>query len=343
MAIPFLVGVFSSIKKNAKGSVKEAVKRQNGALEKLRIKQEECAEQIEALRQEKIKCLKGLGGTVDRVREIEDKPKFDELSVSVVKLIPFDEKAMKQAADDPEGFLGEEADWQVDAAKSLSSPADADIAWDAMESNEKILNGWFSYYVDLQILADRYAHALELIRGLFDTHINVLDQFKSKNKKTDWDDFGEAQKMAFRNTVMLSKLLMEMCSVPIMKEGAEKNKDGINREGICEMLEKAEIFCGERGFEYDGKSYDVILRGSARNYFSYCYRLEDKLCRMLPISREQTAPILEKLRMESNVTISREVTHTHARLLMDQLRDIDIKTQRVISPDGSSIYYVELV
>ena len=88
-------------------------------------------------------------------------------------------------------------------------------------------------------------------------------------------------------------------------------------------------------FEIGSQSFNGMLKKG--------YRLEDKLCRMLPISREQTAPILEKLRMESNVTISREVTHTHARLLMDQLRDIDIKTQRVISPDGSSIYYVELV
>ena len=346
MAVPFLVGLFSSIKKNAKGSVKEAVKRQNGDLEKLRIKEEACRVSVEALEAEREKSLKGLGAIVSRVRALENKPRFDELSISSVKLIPFSEKDMADASEDPAGFIAKNASsigWEIIDQSVLPSPADADIAWDAMLENERKINGWFAYYDSLQVLAEKYEHSLGMVRGLYETHISVLDQFKEKNGKTDWSDFGDAQKMAYQNAVLLAKLIYEMCSVGVLKHSAEDDTDRVNSEACLAMTDKAKQFCGERGFEYDGTTYDVVLKGSSRDYFNYCYRLEKKLPLILPISTEQAAPILEKLRMEGNVSISREVTHLHARTVMDSLRDIDIKTQRMISPDGTSVYYIEIV
>ena len=345
MALPFLVGIFSSIKKNAKGSVKEAVKRQNGDLEKLRLRKEDCNEKIQALREEREASLKGLIAVLKRVRETENRPRFDELNISNVELVPFDLKGISVAAEDPSAFIilnAPDIGWEIDDWNSLPSPEDAEVAWDAMLENEKRINGWVSYYVDLQILAEKYAHSLGLIRGLYETHIGVLDQFREKNGKTDWNEFGEAQKMAFRNTVLLTKLIYEMCGTALVKEGSSPS-DRINSEQCLALIGKAQQLCSERGFEYDGTTYDVVLKGSARDYFNYCYRLEQKLPALLPISSEQAAPILEALRMENSVSISREVTHLHARTVMDKLRDIDIKAQRKISPDGTSTYYIELV
>lgn len=349
MAIPFLVGVFASIKKNARGSVKEAVKRQNGDLEKLRIKEADCFLALKALKEEELACTKCLGGLVERIDRItENKPRFDEVSVSSIKLIPFDKNAMQVAASDPESFIGDDCSpdgsWRIGDISSLGSIEDAPVAWNAMEENEKIINGYCAYYDALGILAERYAESLGMLRAVLEKHFTVLDEFHKRNGKTDWNDFGDTQRLAYQNAVLLGKLIYEMCLTELIKEN--KDLDGtarINSEHIADMLEKAERFCGEKGFEYDGKCYDVVLRGSARNYFNYCYRLEEKLVVLLPISREQAAPILEKLRMDADVAITRDVTHLHARTLMDKLRDVDIKSQRVVSPDGSSVYYIELV
>jgi hypothetical protein len=133
-----------------------------------------------------------------------------------------------------------------------------------------------------------------------------------------------------------------MCTVSITKQ-TEDLDEKLNYNECRAMLDKAARFCGDKGFEYDSTSYDVVLRGSAKDYFNYCYRLEDKLPMLLPINREQVPPILEKLRMNQNISINQEVTQLHARAMADKLRDVDIKTQRVISPDGSSTYYIELI
>ena len=346
MALPFLTGLFSSIKKNAKGSVSEALKRQNGNFEKLRIRKEDCAAGMDALRKEREKSLYGLIIILKRVRELQNRPRFDELNISGIQLIPFDMKSMSIAAEDPAVFIEQtapDADWEIDDKDQLASIEDAEIAWDAMLANEKKINSWFSYYVDLQILAEKYSHSLELLRGLYETHISVLDQFREKNGKTDWEEFSDAQKMAYRNAVLLSKLIFEMCSAGVLKDSSLKGAERLNTEQCRELISKAVQFCGERGFDYDCTTYDVVLKGSARDYFNYCYRLEKRLPSLLPISTEQTASILESLRMESNVAISREVTHLHARNVMDALRDIDIKTQRMISPDGTSTFYIEIV
>ena len=346
MALPFLTGLFSSIKKNAKGSVKEALKRQNGDIEKLRIRKEDCTGSMNALRAEREKSLGGLITVMKKVRELENRPHFDELNISNIRLVPFDMNKISIAAEDPAAFIAEnapDADWEIDDTASLPSVEDAEIAWDTMLANEKKINGWFSYYVDLQILAEKFTHSLGLLRGLYETHISVLDQFSEKNGKTDWNEFGDAQKMAFRNAVLLTKLIFEMCSAGVLKDSSLKGRERLNTEQCLGLISKAAQFCGERGFDYDGTTYDVVLKGSARDYFNYCYRLEKRLPTLLPISAEQTAGILESLRMESNVAISREVTHLHARRVMDALRDIDIKTQRMVSPDGTSTFYIEIV
>ncbi len=348
MALQFFVGVFSSVKKSTRGTVKEAVKRHNSNLEKLRLKETDCEGVMKALEEEELRSIKGLSAILRRVRETADRPRFDEISISSVELVPFDMDKMSRAAEDPAWYIGQSfpagGSWRVTAAHTLTLSQEADKAWEEMEENEKKLNDCFAYYDALQILAENYTHSLEQLRGLYEKHISVLDQLKSLNGKTSWNDFGDAQRLAFTNGVQLSKLIYEMCQARLVK--AEVKEEDISRLDLelgSRMLEKASRFCGEKGFDYDGTSYDVILRGSAKDYFKYCYRLEDKLCLLLPVTREQVPQILEKLRTDSDVAISRDVTHSHARIMLDKLRDVDIKSQRVVSPDGRSIYFIDIV
>ncbi|MBR6873801.1 MAG: hypothetical protein IKN17_09885 [Ruminococcus sp.] len=346
MPLPFLVGAFASLKNGSKGksSVKEAVKRHNGNLEKLRIKEEDCSCAMSALEGEELAALGKLGELCQVVEGIVNRPDFNQINVSAVKLVPFDAKAFAEAAADPMWFLrmhtAAEA-WLLPTDTAISVSEDAKDVWADMEKAEKILNGKFNYYDSLQMLAENYTWSLSMVRGIFEKHLTAIAQLKEKNGKTDWNTFGDTQRLAYQSAVMLAEVIFEMCSQPIVN-GEGDGLDNINTEQVNALIDKACQFCQSRGFDYDPKTYDVVLRGSAKDYFSYRYRLEDKLCLLLPLNREQVSPILEKLRMDANVKIRMNVTHMHSAHIIDRLRDVDIKSQRVLSPD-KSVYYIDLI
>lgn len=349
MPLPFLIGGFASImNKNKKGSVKDAVKRHNGNLEKLRIKENDCTEAMNALEAEKLTSLRSLSGIVERVSLIRNRPKLDYISFSNVRLLPYDEEELMKAASEPDWFLNsrknDAGSYLLEHSAALSISEDPAKAWSEMEENEKKIYESFEYYDKLQGLAERYTNSVASVRDVYEKHLNVLDTFKQKTGKTDWMDYNETEKFATQNAIQLAVLLYEMCGVELIRENEnEKDTEWINTSEALALMEKAKALCENKGFEYHGEIFDVILRGNAKNYFSYRYRLEDKLGEMLPINREQIAPILEKLRMDNNVSIAREVTQLRARSLLDKLRDIEIKSQRVPSPDKTSVFYIDLL
>ncbi|MBR6103144.1 MAG: hypothetical protein IKP95_11995 [Ruminococcus sp.] len=349
MPLPFLIGGLASIKnKNKKGSVKEAVKKHNGDLEKLRIKESDCTEAMNALEAEKLTALRGLAGIAERTALIRNKPKLDYISFSNVRLLPYDEEELRKVSSEPEWFLkskrNDAGSYLLETAAPMEITEDAAKAWIQVIEDEKRIYGQFRYYDRLQSLAERYAASIASVRDIYEKHLSVLDQFRQKTGKTDWLDYNETEKFATQNAIQLAVLLLEMCGAELIAEDENKpDTEWINESAVKELMDKAEALCSNKGFEYHGEIYDVILRGDARSYFNYCYRLEDKLGELLPINRDQTAPILEKLRMNSNVSILQEVTQPRARRVLDKLRDIDIKSQRVPSPDKNSVFYIELI
>ena len=350
MPLPFLIGGLTSIMgKNKKKTVADAVKRYNGDLEKLRIKEEDCGEAIRALEDAKRSALARLGEITVRVGALKNKPDFGYISFSNVKLLPYDGEAFARASQDPDWFLvhklNDAGSWLLPRSVALDVSEDAAKTWADLETDEKKMFQDFMYYDELQNLAEQFASSLGAVRTVYDKHIKVLDTFREKTGKTDWLLFNDTEKFATQNAVQLSSLIYEMCSAELICEcGEDKdNSEWINRQGIRDLMAKAKALCENKGFEYDGQTYDVILRGDAKSYFSYRYRLEDRLVEMLPISRDNTAQILEKLRMDQNVSIARDVTQPHARTMLDKLRDIDIKSQRVPSPDQKSIFYIDLI
>ena len=349
MPIPFLIGGLASIMgKNKNNSVKEAVKRHNGNLEKLRIKEADCTQAMQLLRDEKTNSLKALGSVAQRTSEYQNKPDFGYISFSNVRLLPYDEEQLTKAASDTDWFLSSLRDdagsYLIENAASITISEDADKAWNEMAEAEKKIYKSFEYYDKVQILAEQLTVSMAAVRDLLEKHIGVLDAFKQKNGRTDWNSFNDTERFAVQNTVQLASMLYEMCTVSVIKEKeGEDDLEWINRSEVRAVMDKAEALCDNKGFEYNDDTYDVILRGDAKSYFSYRYRLEDRLVQMLPIAPGEAAPILEKLRMNANVSIAQDVTHLHARAVLDRLRDIDIKSQRVPSPDEKSIFYIELV
>lgn len=349
MPLPFLIGGLAALRGGKKeGSVKDAVKRHNGNLEKLRIKEADCTAAVTALEQEMITVLKGLSEVVERLVRVKNEPALDKLTFANVKLMPLDPGALKKAAEEPEWYISENAmnagSYLLADRSALTVSEDAENVREEMQKKEQKINEDFTYYDTLQKLAERYTVSLASVRGLYETHIGLLDQFYEKFGRTDWNTFTDTERFATQHTAQLAMLLYEMCSVKLIKEPAINGLlPVINEEEFRLKTEKAVAYCANKGFEFNGETFDVLLRGDARGYLSYRYRLEDRLHELLPISCDQTAAILDKLRCESNVVIARDVTRLHATGMIDKLRDIDIKSQRVPSPDKTGFFYLELV
>lgn len=349
MPLPFLIGGLAALRGGKKeGSVKETVKRHNGNLEKLRIKEADCTEAVTALEQELLTVLRGLSGMVERLVRVKNEPALDKLTFSNVKLMPLDPKALKKAADEPEWFLSDNAlnagSYLLTDRSALTVSEDAEDVRSEMQEKESKINEDFTYYDTLQKAAERYAASLASVRELYETHLKVLDQFYEKFGRTDWNTFTDTERFATQNCAQLAMLLYEMCTVKLIKDPAVNGLlPVINEEEMLLKMEKAAAYCANKGFEYHGEIFDVILRGDAKNYLSYRYRLEDRLHELLPINCDQTGAILDKLRTNSNVVIARAVTQPHAAGVINKLRDIDIKSQRVPSPDKTGVFYLELV
>ena len=234
MPLPFLIGGFASIRggKNKKGSVKEAVKRHNGNLEKLRIKENDCSEAINDLEMKKIKALSSLSGIVERVRAVSNRPKLDYISFSNVKLQGFDEEALLKAAEDPQWFLSsrcnDEGSYLLENKAALTISEDADKAWEEMEQVQEKIYSEFLYYDRLQNLAEQYACCVENVRDLYEKHLKVLDQFKAKTGKTDWNLYNETEKFATQNAVQLAVLLYELCSAELIVPDKDKPDTALN-------------------------------------------------------------------------------------------------------------------
>lgn len=344
MPLPFLIGVF-----NFKGEkVKQAVKRQEKNIAKLKTKESECGAAMQALEALQEQAVGSFPEFLSRFDRIEGKPRnIAELSVVNAAMPPFDPEGIRRAAADPKWFLSQyissTGEWMLpqDAALELDKDAEAS-AQNAAEAEKKLFAA-FDYYEALQILAEQYAQSLASIFDIYNRHAAVLDQMYEKNRKTDWNTFGDAQKFAVQNFVQLVSLLYDMCKVKLADDDYGEGMSRIDLATAADRMKTAADYCADRGFEYNGARFDVVLKGDAGTYFSYRYRLGDRLFELLPVSEDQVEPLLEKLRLEKDVVIVRDVTQLHARALIDKLRDIDIKTQRVPSPSKTGTYYAEII
>jgi len=351
MPLPFFIGSLAGLRggsKNNQISIKEAVKRHNGNLEKLRIKEADCTEAVSALEKEQLTVLRSLSGIIARLQRVQGEPKLDKLTFSNVKLMEYDMKTLWKASHEPEWFLSDKGlnagSYLLVNRAALTVSEDAENAWSDMREKEQKINEDFAFYDKLQNTAEQYTNALASVRAIYEKHLSVLDQFFEKFGRTEWSTFTDTERFATQNTTQLAMLLYEMCGVKLIKNPpADGQFPEINEEELRLKMEKAAAYCENKGFEYHGETFDVLLRGDAKSYLSYRYRLGDKLPELLPITADQTTAILEQLRSDSNVIIARNVTQDHAAGIINKLRDIDIKSQRVPSPDKSGVLYAELI
>ena len=132
------------------------------------------------------------------------------------------------------------------AGSSLSNKADE--AWEQMKKAERKINKICSYMKDLNDTSLRFDEALSSVNKAYINHLNYLTSIVETNKKTNWNDFTNKEKLLTENTVLLVNLLYNMCKVELVL--VSKNKNGqneVNTEKVNESIKNAEDFLIERG------------------------------------------------------------------------------------------------
>ena len=132
------------------------------------------------------------------------------------------------------------------AGSSLSNKADE--AWEQMKKAERKINKICSYMKDLNDTSIRFDMALSSVNKAYIKHLVCLTFIVETNKKTNWNDFTNKEKLLTENTVLLVNLLYNMCKVELVL--VSKNKNGqnkVNTEKVNESIKNAEDFLIERG------------------------------------------------------------------------------------------------
>ena len=82
---------------------------------------------------------------------------------------------------------------------------------------------------------------------VYKEHLEALTNIVDVNKKNDWVDFTDDEKLLTENTVLLVGLLFNMCKVKVvLKSQSESEINKINHEKINNSIANSEAFLNDR-------------------------------------------------------------------------------------------------
>lgn len=128
---------------------------------------------------------------------------------------------------------------------SLSNKADE--AWSQMKKAEKEIDKICLYLKDLSNIALKYDKALSSVNKAYRNHLNTLTSIVETNKKTNWNEFTNEEKLLTENTALLVNLLFNMGKVKLVLTSENENvQNKVNTEEVNKIIENAEVFLNER-------------------------------------------------------------------------------------------------
>lgn len=128
---------------------------------------------------------------------------------------------------------------------SLSNKADE--AWSQMRKAEKEIDKICLYLKDLSNTALKYDKALSSVNKAYRNHLNTLTSIVETNKKTNWNEFTNEEKLLTENTALLVNLLFNMGKVKLVLTSENENvQNKVNTEEVNKIIENAEVFLNER-------------------------------------------------------------------------------------------------
>ena len=129
---------------------------------------------------------------------------------------------------------------------SLSDKADE--AWSQMKKAEKEIDKICIYMSDLRSTAKRFDEALSSVNRIYKSHMNKLANIVEVEKKTDWNNFSDEEKLITENTTLLVNLLFNMGKVKLVIVSDKKDDTNkVNTEEVNKSIEDAELFLNKRG------------------------------------------------------------------------------------------------
>lgn len=103
------------------------------------------------------------------------------------------------------------------------------------QQTEEICN----YLLDLQGTANRYGRKLDEVGSMYYEHMEKLKWMVVMQGRADWDWYTEPEKQLVNNTVLLVKLLYDMCKVELVQKSEEEDAmNTINTTGLEEQYQK---------------------------------------------------------------------------------------------------------
>ena len=90
-------------------------------------------------------------------------------------------------------------------------------------------------FCDVRDSANRFCSAIRATREAYSRHMTKIEFIVNDQGKTDWNEFTDAERLVFENTVLLVGMLFKMCKTNLtIDDDGDGTTDRVNHDGINE-------------------------------------------------------------------------------------------------------------
>lgn len=123
--------------------------------------------------------------------------------------------------------------------KKLSNQADE--AYQQAKKTEEEVEEVCKYLNSLTYYGAKFKKSLLVVSEAYKKRLWKLDFTVNHEKKTNWNDFTEQEKLLTQNTILLVGILYKMCQVKLVKKTEkEDSRDEVNKEEINKAIKQAD-------------------------------------------------------------------------------------------------------
>ncbi|MDD3662246.1 MAG: hypothetical protein PHT84_00065 [Candidatus Pacebacteria bacterium] len=137
----------------------------------------------------------------------------------------------------------------------------SDEAYAQMVYAEKTISKACQYLKELEDTASNYIKALEAVYNKYSETFGYVSYIVNNQKKVQWDEFSEEEKLATQNAILFVGLLYKMCQVSLVKKADNDNEiNKINHREIKETLLESKSILNEVNNASDNKEKESKLQ-----------------------------------------------------------------------------------
>lgn len=113
----------------------------------------------------------------------------------------------------------------------------ADEAYSQAKRTEREVDKIVAYFDELNFYAVRFKISLDYIEEQYRKRLTILDNIINVDKKVEWQEFSDEEKILVENLVLLVGLLYNVCKVKlVLKSEKEDELNQVNKDEIYEAI-----------------------------------------------------------------------------------------------------------